>query len=183
MAYADEHTSPLELAGRPYQRQTETLYTHLLETLPDMLARPERYEDLWIQEDRQHQRTLDEIADGAIRIDERADLDLAVVTLKDNATWPHQSAINNATRRMRVLAVHGRRYELRYRYETWVVYTSERLAPRVDLAPLAERLSNEDDTTWNAGDVDELTPALAPIKESRLDATRVLALVEQHLGQ
>jgi hypothetical protein len=185
MTYADEDRSPIgdQMKGLPYPRQTEVLYTTLLEVLPDMLAHPDRYEDLWAGEDAEHQRTLDEIARGDITIAEQPEIDLAVVTVSATAKWPHASAINNATRRMRVLTMHDHRYELRYRYETWVVYVSEPVAKRVDLQPLAEELSATDDARWQAGDTDDITPALSRKGPSSIDPATFATTVSAYLAR
>ncbi len=77
---------------------------------------------------------------GEVSIDEIEDLDLAIVRVPENwAVQPvhrftvsglhaavHPSAINNATDRFRVLTMHGARYTLEYRYETWVRYLARR---------------------------------------------------------
>ncbi len=53
-------------------------------------------------------------------------------------------AINGATERGAVLTLRGNHYELAYRYESWVQFRSRPVRPRVDLAPLAERLNAEE---------------------------------------
>ena len=50
-------------------------------------------------------------------------------------------ALHNAVQSFRTLLIQGRTYELQYRYESWVQYVSRTPLPRIDLAPLAERLS------------------------------------------
>ena len=74
----------------------------------------------------------------------------------------HPSAINNATDRFRVLYRHGPRYELQYRYETWVRYLSRRPPGRVDLAPVAEELTalEPGDAHWVFDGVGAIAPAL-----------------------
>ena len=51
-------------------------------------------------------------------------------------------ALHNATDCLRLLVIHGRRYQFVDRYESWVQYRSRRPLPRVDMRPLAEQLSN-----------------------------------------
>ncbi len=54
-----------------------------------------------------------------------------------------------------------RRYQLRYRYETWVRYVSAPTMPRVDLAPLAEELTaSEPEGKWVFDGVESITPSL-----------------------
>ena len=89
-------------------------------------------------------------SNGVVQIVENEAVDLAVVTVPgDWAThtthrftqeWTeavHPMAVNNATERLRILLVHGHRYRLELRYESWVMFVSH---PRVgvpDLRPLA----------------------------------------------
>ena len=82
------------------------------------------------------------------------DVDLAVVTVPEQAPrggghrfggqWVaglHPMAVHNATERGAVLTVRGNHYEFAYRYESWVQFRTRAVRPRVDLAPLAERLT------------------------------------------
>jgi hypothetical protein len=183
MSFAEYDASPLaaELKGRPYQRQTAIVYEDLLGRLPEILDHPDRYQTLWQDEDAKLQATEDAIQHGTITIEERPDIDLAVVTASDTAPWPHDAAINNRTRRMRVLTMQGHRYVLRYRYETWVVYVSEPVMPRVDLHSLAKALNDEDHGDWRAGSIDDITPALKRTGESAIAPEHFRVRVEEYL--
>ena len=57
------------------------------------------------------------------------------------ATGGPPGAVHNATDRFRLVYLQGRRYEVQYRYETWVQYTSRRPAGRIDLDDLASQAS------------------------------------------
>jgi Family of unknown function (DUF6687) len=103
----------------------------------------------------------------------------------DWTTGLHPMALYNATGRFRILEIRGRRYQLAFRYETWVQYRSRRPLPRLDLAPLADRLNQAegDEVLWRADAIDSLTPWLrmADDGESRLDPQSILRLVVDHL--
>jgi hypothetical protein len=97
-------------------------------------------------------------------------------------------AVHNATERGALLTVRGRTYELGYRYESWVQFRSRPVRARVDLAPLAARLSSLEadaggDAVWAAERISGLTPTLAPVggADSRLDADVVVDTVVAHL--
>src|SRR6185503_6988613 len=80
-AYADAGTSPLppRIFQLPYAEQTAELYTEVLHLLPPLLANPGSFQSFWEAEDRtltEHERLLDQ---GLITIEERPELDLAVV--------------------------------------------------------------------------------------------------------
>ena len=93
-------------------------------------------------------------------------------------------AIHNATDRFRLLVIHGRRYRFIDRYETWVQYQSRAISPRVNMRPLAERLTALEPgaTVWRAGAPDDLTPTLAHDGESSLAADEFTRLVIDHLS-
>jgi len=150
-------------------------YRELLERLPELLDHPERYREHWSAEDAHLAATEAGLVDGRITIEERVDLDLAIVTVPES--WParrshrftrigtsvvHPGAIHNATDRFVVLYQQATRYEVVFRYETWVQYISRRPRPRVDLAPLAEALTAEEpgDAGWSFDGVGDLEPAL-----------------------
>jgi hypothetical protein len=176
-AFADRALSPLDpaLFRGPYGDLVTALYTELLPRLPELLAHPERFRRYWEDEDAFLAASEAAIASGRVTIEELPALDLAIVTLPDGAPPApahrfavaepaacHPMAIHNATGRLRILLVRGRRYELQFRYETWVQYVSARPMPRVDLAPLAERLSELEGgvRVWVFDGVGRLTPRL-----------------------
>jgi hypothetical protein len=149
-------------------------YPPLLELLADLADRPERFREQWADEDEHLGATETAISDGTITITEDVDLDLAVVRVP--ASWrsravhrftttaegaAHPWAVQNATDRFVVVTLGGGAPELRYRYETWVHYTSRRPRPRVDLADLAAELTAADGHgTWVFDGVDGLSPSL-----------------------
>jgi len=156
-----------ELEGDPY--------TELLPRLADIVDRVENYRDHWSDEDAHITETDRAIADGTIAIDERPEVDLAVVTvpeswqdrvvhqftmLASNAAHPY--ALHNATDRFVIVTLHGGAPQLQYRYETWVHYVSRTPRPRVDLTDLAAALTAEDTEpgVWTFDGVDALSPRL-----------------------
>jgi hypothetical protein len=168
----DEERSPLAggFFARPYPAVSAALYQDLLVRLPEMVDGPDRLRDLWEAEDGWLANDERRVASGRIAIEEHPEIDLAVVTLPDepepaalddeaNLIDLHVSAVHNRTRMHRVLAMRGTRYQLRYRYETWVRYVSAPTMPRVDLTPLADELSAREATgAWVFEGVDNITP-------------------------
>jgi uncharacterized protein DUF6687 len=177
-AYADEDRSPLgaEVFAAPYPKQSAALYNELLVRLPEMLDAPDRFRALWDEADARLERDEERVRSGAIRIEERPEIDLAIVTVPEGpendedpgtvegGEWSggcHPFAIHNATERHRVLIVSGRRYLLRFRYETWVRYISRPTMPRVDLTPLAATLTERETVgRWTFDDIENITPSL-----------------------
>lgn len=197
-AYADPLRSPLanDLAGLSYDQQCAILYEQTLPLLVPMATTPERFRDLWGEEDDRLTATERALATGQIQITEHADIDLAVVTVADGVALGgghrfahhqidelHPFGVNNATDRHRMLIVSGRRYRYLDRYETWVQYCSRPTLARVDLEPLAHRLSDmeRDATTWNADPPSVIMPAMSPSTESTLDPSEVIGAVIDHL--
>ena len=97
------------------------------------------------------------IASGEATIEERAEVDLAIVRVP--ADWPdrpahryakhlnvpiHRMAVHNRTSCNRVATLCGTQIGLSYRYESWVQMVNHRPPPRIDLSPLAAQLSEAD---------------------------------------
>jgi hypothetical protein len=189
-AYADADTSPLpgNLFERPYPELAGELYVRLLDVLPGMLTDLDGYRALWEREDTRLTESEDLIEKGLIIIDERPDLDLAVVRLPDDLAGLiecHPFALHNRTICSRLLVLQGHRVELQYRYEGWVQMASRRPALRVDLTGLAKELTHEESTggRWVFDGVDQITPRLhlegSPATSIPVDA--IIKRVEHHL--
>lgn len=213
-AYADPARSPLAHQASPTSQTSQTanaddsdawtalLYTELVGRLPDVCDEPETYRALWEEEDATLSESEAALASGAVTITEDPALDLAVVEVTASAPdrgghrfggqWTpglHPMAVYNATDRGAVLTARGAHYEFVYRYESWVQFRTRAVRPRVDLAPLAARLTEAEadaggGATWEAERVSGLTPVLAPAEQadSALALAQVRALVESHLG-
>ncbi len=193
-AFSDPKRSPLdpELFRRPYLDTTAALYQELLSRLPEMLRGPQAFRRYWESEDVWLSRSEEAISQGKIEIEEVPEPDLAVIHLPDDPdlggpgqSGCHPMALHNATRCFRILLMQGRRYEIRYRYETWVQYISSHLRPRVDLGPLARRLSEEEGggAAWLFDGVEKITPRmrLTGAAESRIAPERFRRQVEEFL--
>jgi hypothetical protein len=171
-AFADPDRSPLTFGDGD---RTGALYEELLGRLPEMMDDPDRYRDLWADEDDTLHASEALVRSGQVRIEEDEALDLAVCSVPPGAPdagghrfggmWVdglHPMAINNATDRFALLCVRGRRYEFTYRYESWVQYRSRRPRPRVDLRPLAAELTDAEPGTarWIFDGAETLSPRL-----------------------
>jgi hypothetical protein len=197
MTIADEDRSPLgsDVFAKPYPQQSAMLYEEGLARLPEMLEHPDRFNGLWELEDAWFERDDERARRGLISIEEKPEIDLAIVRLPEDGDavfeseysllGAHQSAIHNRTHLNRVLLIRGNRYAVRYRYETWVRYVSAPTMPRVDLAPLAEELSAREPpgTVWEFDGNDSLTPSLhlSEAEGSSLSADEFLRSVETFL--
>jgi hypothetical protein len=180
-----------------YSEFTNQLYEELLPQLIGIVLDNDRHRDLWADEDAELSASEQALASGAVTIVERPELDLAVVTIADDqpsrsghrfggASFEglHPMALNNATGRFRLLVVHGRRYRYVDRYETWVQFQSRPVLPRIDMRPLAERLTALESAgvEWSGGDPGGLSPELTHDGESTLDPATVLKSVTGHLA-
>ena len=160
-AFSHSGTSPLprSIFDLSYSEVTGELYQEMLSRLPDLLANVEAYRKYWEQEDQELSRSEAAIYNGAVRIEDYPEIDLAIVTLQEGTNC-HPIAIHNATDRFRILIIAGAKYEFKYRYETWVQYISSRPLPRVDLTPLAAQLSQQESAGWKFDGVDQIVPRL-----------------------
>jgi len=197
-AFADKDRTPLESPDEDYETWCATLYQELLGRLPELCEHPERFRNLWAAEDATLDASQAAIATGGVLIEEIPALDLAVVTVPDDAPtagghrfasqWTmglHPIAINNATSMLSLLTIRGATCEFAYRYESWVQYRSRRPRPRVDLGPLAEQLTADETSGvhWVADRVSGLTPTLhtAGSEQSSLPADHVRGRLIDHL--
>jgi hypothetical protein len=174
------------------------LYEETLPLLVPMIVDLDRFRDLWAEEDESLTVSEGLIERGVVRIDEIADVDLAVITVPENEgphaghRFAHETfgtlhpmALHNATGCFRLLVLHGRDYQFVDRYETWVQYRSRRPLPRVDMRPLAEWLTDRESgaASWSAAAPGSLTPTMQVDGESSLDQQTVRDLVVAHLRQ
>ncbi len=175
-AFADAERSPLGpgIFKRPYAETCAALYAEGLAKLPEIVAHPDRFRPLWEADDAGFDESERAIASGGVRIDERPELDLAIVRGRT-----HPCSIYTRLSTHRVARIDGARYEFQYRYESWVRFISRPIPPRVDLRPLAERL-NALEPGWEYEGNDQTTPRLhrPDGSESRLSAEAWLTMVE-----
>jgi hypothetical protein len=187
-----------------YAERTGVLYDDVLRRLPELSDNVGRYRDMWADEDAVLTASDAAFDAGRVTIDERPDLDLAVVTVAPDApdgpevpeagghrftheriTGLHPMAVNNRTERVTLARIRGRRYDVELRYEGWVQMQSRPVRPRRDLAPLAARLQDEEtgDAVWTATPVSGLLPRLhlGDGHESSLTPDRFLHLLTDHL--
>lgn len=185
-AFADPRLTPLPrtIFHRPYPETTAILYQEMLERLPEIILHLDRFGEYWKEQDQELNRSEAAIRSGSIRIEEVPGLDLAVVTLPEGLNTCHTMALHNATQCFRILLMAGRKYELVFRYETWVQYVSRPVAPRVDLGPLAARLSEGEGSDWVFDGVDAIVPRLrlASAGESRIAPEAFRQSVESFLA-
>jgi len=176
-ACADAEMSPLPKAifARPYPELASELYERLLELLPRLLTNLDDYQELWEAEDARLAAGETLVEKKVVTIEERPELDLAIVRIPEDLSAQrvhrftqgqlrtvHPFALHNATRCSRLLLLQGKSVELQYRYEGWVQLTSRKVAPRVDLAPLAKELNKRERSKgrWVFDGVDRITPGL-----------------------
>jgi len=191
------------LAGREslpadYGERTGVLIGELLGRLPELCDHVDRYRDLWGDEDATLAASDAAFAAGRATIEERPDLDLAVVTVAEDAPaagghrfggeWVgglHPMAVNSRTERVTLARLRSRRYEVELRYEGWVQMQSRPVRARRDLAPLAARLTEEETggAVWSATPVSGLLPhlRLGDGQESSLAPELFVARLADHL--
>ena len=199
-ALTDADRSPVgatAFAG-DYGHLCAALYEAALGLLVELLDEPERFRRLWKEEDEELTAAEAALADGSVDVREIGDIDLAVIRIDDAAPgrgghrfggrWAdglHPMALHQTTSCCRLLVARGDRYTYTDRYETWVQYRSRPLPRRIDLAPVAEELTAEeqDGAVWQAAPPSELTPELRTIDgtPSSLAFDTVAAIVERAL--
>jgi hypothetical protein len=172
--WADLGVTPLTLPSE-HEDRVGVLYEQALPRLPELCDHTDRFRDVWEDEDAALTASEKLLSSGRIEVAERPELDLAVVDVPDDVAlagghrfaheWVsglHPFALHNATRGFTLLVRQGRRYELTYRYESWVQYRSRPVRARRDLSVLAADLSAEEPgvATWRYDGSAGLAPRL-----------------------
>lgn len=162
----------------------EASYEEMLPRVLELADHPERFRERWAPGEARIEASLDALRAGTIVVEEIPALDLAIVTLPEGQVPCHPMALHGRLKCYRVLTLQGRRYELRYRYESWVQYMSARVPQRVDLAPLAGWLSELEGGVWEFEGVDAITPRLwyGGAAESHIPPERMIREVTSFLS-
>lgn len=194
-AYADRASSPLsqEIFLMPYHDQAAALYGELLKVLPHWLGGPRgsgstglnAFRNLWETEDARLTASEAALDNGIITLEEHREIELAIARIPEGHPDCHPYALHTRTPCNRLLVIHGASVEFRYRYESWVQFSSRPVLPRVDLSVLSEELNQAERSNgrWVFEGVDQITPGLrlegAP--GTTIPADKIVALIEHHL--
>jgi hypothetical protein len=145
-----------------------------LELIGDLVAEPQRYEELWHDEQHAFESSVQGIGSWATIV-ESPDHDLAIVRIDPveantaGSAWGdhviHPAAVYSSTSMSRVATLAGRRMDVRFRYESWVRMVSWRPRPRVDLSGLADELDQLEPSgsRWTFDGASATRPALHAI--------------------
>lgn len=181
------------------RRRVAALYRAMLERVPALARDVDAWESLW-RGQYEHLEDSERLFEtGAVTIEEHADVDLAVVDipadlplrtvrryLEAERAAIHPFSIQNRTLCNRILRITGHRYELQYRYESWVQLASRRPALRVSLDSLVAELNATERAAgeWRCEDVDEVAPRLflEGADQSSLAPEAFIDLVRRHLS-
>lgn len=185
-AFADANRSPLpkHLFKLRYPDHAAALYEELIRRLPDIVERIDSHETLW-RDEHDFWKASEALCDSHdVTIEEKPDLDLAIVRIPESLSECHPFAIHSRTTCSRLIYLRGNRVEFQYRYESWVRMATKRPLLRVDLDPLTEELNREDASTgkWTFDGVDGITPRLRREgSASILPVSDVVSKIEDHL--
>ncbi|MFW2403571.1 MAG: DUF6687 family protein [Gammaproteobacteria bacterium] len=175
--FCDPKTSPLpaETFKGCEDRRVEALYREMLPRVPELAENVDALEAYWRDQFEHLERSEELIDSGRVTIDEYPDEDLAVVHippdlplrtvrryLEAEQAAVHPFAIQNRTTCNRLLRITRQRYELQYRYESWVQFASRRPALRVALDGLVNELNAIEQAPgeWRAEAANEVVPRL-----------------------
>ena len=179
-AWTDPDRSPLKrtMFSGTTDELNQVLYEELLIRLEGLINKIDGFVRFWKPEVDVLSATEDAILEGKIKIEEDKDIDLAIVTLPDKGilkedmvldkpkSWVssvmHPIAVHNKIDCYRVMVIQKNRYELYYRYETWIDFVSRILKERVDLETLTKRLnlSEKSGGQWKFNGVDKIISRL-----------------------
>jgi hypothetical protein len=166
--------------------RTSACYLALIGLLPELLRAPERFEGRYAAELARVERSFALLEQSELTVEPERDLAIVrlVRPLADEGGID-LLALHSATTAARVAVVDGGRVEYHDRYESWVRVVSRAVPRRVDLGPLARRLSaaERDGASWHADPPGALVAYLRPPEESTLEAERVLDELRRHLDE
>lgn len=167
-AWLDPVRSPLNqtVFKAPYGEFTNILYEELLPRFAQIVEKIDRFEKFWIDQEELLAESEEKFEKKRFRLEEYPEIDLAVVTMPDSNLTPsqsiHQMAIHNRTNCLRILLLQENKYELYFRYESWVDFWSRKTMPRIDLNDLAATLTKQEsmDGVWTHDDIEAITATL-----------------------
>jgi len=199
-SFCDPAVSPLPAATFDgcERRRVAALYRAMLPQVPALARDIDASESLWRSQYEHLEDSVKLIDSGAVTIEEQTDVDLAVVEipadlplrtvrryLEAEQAAVHPFAIHNQTTCNRILRMIGRRYELQYRYESWVQFASRRPLLRVALDDLVTDLNGIEQAAgeWRCDAVKEVAPRLylEGVDRSSLAPEQFVDRVRQHL--
>jgi hypothetical protein len=186
-AYSDPNTSPLfpSVFRKRYTELSANLYREILKIMPSLLEDIHPYRTLWEENDRRLTESESLIESGVVTIEERPELDLAIVRYPDEPAMNcHPFAIQTRTGMSRLLTLKAGTIEFQFRYESWVRMVSKRPALRIDLSTLAGQLTHEDGkSNWIFEGADHFSPRLYRAGEgtSTIRFERFVELLEREL--
>ena len=200
-SFCDPDASPLPAATFDgcERRRVAALYRAMLERVPALVRDLDVSESLWRSQYEHLEDSVKLIDNGAVVIEEYADVDLAVVEippdlplrtvrryLEAEQAAVHPFAIHNKTLCNRLLRITGRRYELQYRYDSWLQLASRRPALRVALDDLVTDLNAIEQAAgeWRCEDVTGIVPRLylEGVDQSSLAPEQFVDQVRRHLA-
>lgn len=161
------------------------LHQQILACFGDVVADLDGHEILWHAQYDDMLATEAAIGRGDIEIEERADLDLAVVSVAPNVvpslypyclqyTGPcHPLPVHRRTQASRVLYFRDSWAGFLYRFESWVDFQSRAVPPRIDLTDLAADLTSREggNATWTYAWPNNPNPPIAWLTPAELAPT------------
>jgi len=145
---------------RDYLERTAYLYRQTLPLVHELLDNVDAFEEYWRDEFARVQAGRELFARGEATVQEAPEIDLAVFELPHEV---HDMALYEQTQCTRVAVVmEEQRYQVRYRYESWVELQSRRTPARIDLRPFADFLQAFEGNAgdWAADEVQHTLPRL-----------------------
>jgi hypothetical protein len=144
-----------KLPGKDYLERTAFLYQKTLPVVRELFDDIDHFEQHWRAQYDRVQADRELFERGEATVQEVPELDLAIFELPRQV---HDMALYERTTCSRVaLHIVEHRYQVRYRYESWVELQSRQPPPRVDLQPFADLLQTFEGNAgeWVADDVQQ----------------------------
>ncbi|WP_375417384.1 DUF6687 family protein [uncultured Hymenobacter sp.] len=163
---AEEKKLFYEPFGAPARRRTEVAasaekFEWFLPRFADVLRRPDAYQAAWRPEYERVKRGVAALRGPYSQLTPYPEIGLLVV--RTPQPLPYYALFGDTAGFDIVLSLHdGQRYELEYKYTTWIDLESRPTLPRLPLLPLAERLNERERGAhrWAADGITDTGPLL-----------------------
>lgn len=162
-------------AGKNEMKLCVSKYEFFLQQFEKVLLKPEEYRHDWQDEFEQVIAGMEKLKEA--ESNEVLHQDIRLLVVKSPEPLHYYALFNNSSSADMVLSVYDQnRYELEYKYTTWVDLANRKTFPRIDFQPLAQILNQHEDSEflWQGDKITDTGPILRLMgdylsKEMRFD--------------
>jgi len=168
---------------RPFEEKDEIeecehKFDYFLKEFGDVLMNTENYRSDWIEEYKEVYKSLSQISDREYH------LELGLLFLHAEERGHYYALFSESEGFDLVGSIYPNNgYELEFKYTTWIDLASRPSLPRIDLRPLAEKLNQEEESSyvWKVDQITDTGPILRLEKDHLSKAERYANPLEREV--